>query len=378
MNWSIRVLMGFFILCLFQAAAAWSPEAELRLEFAQEGEPTKTRALFLIHDALQGRESLAPFLSTWSDRDRGWARNQYCSVYSYEYRSRGVRDLPESDVLAADLYDRIRRDKFIPAHPDEVNPRPKPVPENELQSAPQLAQKELEILIVGYGYGGLVARRLSQLAERDGLKVVGVACVGSPLDGLSTTELLLSFSIAERALALGLSHPLKSEEFFGLSSGWRSLVEIFEAPEPMAPSEGVRWLAYSGTSRLPNHPTDNVLYGARRRAADFRASGDGWCPQIATWGRLTGPIVWSASKESTSLHKELTSGSVEFLIAHLPDRETIDDYLWRRQQIEEFVRGDGEMEPLYIYWDERDNKHVLPQWREAYASRKGLYEMMWL
>ena len=50
-------------------------------------------------------------------------------------------------------------------------------------------------------------------------------------------------------------------------------------------------------------------------------------------------------------------------------------YLVRRQVIEQMIRGadDGEIPPIGVYWDER-----VPGWQNAYASRKGLYELMWL
>ena len=34
---------------------------------------------------------------------------------------------------------------------------------------------------------------------------------------------------------------------------------------------------------------------------------------------------------------------------------------------------DLEIPPIGVYWDER-----VPAWQNAYASRKGLYEMLWL
>jgi len=61
----------------------------------------------------------------------------------------------------------------------------------------------------------------------------------------------------------------------------------------------------------------------------------------------------------------------------LVDEQVIFAYLTRRQQIEDTVRGDGELPPIGVYWDERDLAGMQPSWRNAYASQKGLYEMMW-
>jgi pimeloyl-ACP methyl ester carboxylesterase len=355
----------------------------LRIEFAQEGEPSQPRALILIHDALQSRESLSTLLRLWGERDRSWARDQYCSVYSYEYQNSGLESLPTAAALAEDLYLKIRSDRFRRPYPDKVNPRVRPVPVNPPQPSPSLRSKKTELLLAGYGYGGLVARELSLLAKEDGLKVTRVAYVGTPLDGLSTLDLLLALSVPSRASKLGLPGPIGEDEFLNLSEGWQGLFTLYERASQLRRrfvpvlTETVFFGCY-GNHKRPTHPTDNVLYGRHRRLADITQSGDGLSPLPMNWGERTGPIDWVVQSHLEKVHHQsLAFESADFILTELVDRKVTYDYLWRRQQIEDYVRGDGEILPLYIYWDERDTKYVAPQWREAYASRKGLYEMMW-
>ena len=95
-------------------------------------------------------------------------------------------------------------------------------------------------------------------------------------------------------------------------------------------------------------------------------------------GLYTGPEPATPVQTTEGIAQgELEEKYIEVILTKLVDQKITFEYLWRRQQIDEFIRGDGEIEPLYIYWDERDNKYVAPQWREAYASREGLYKMMW-
>jgi hypothetical protein len=73
----------------------------------------------------------------------------------------------------------------------------------------------------------------------------------------------------------------------------------------------------------------------------------------------------------------LTESASTFVLKEALQLDLVYSYLARRQGIEEFVRGKVGEPPLYQYWDEREGEGLQAQYRGAYASRKGLYEMMW-
>jgi hypothetical protein len=350
----------------------------LSLEFAQEGEPEIPRAVILIHNAFESREDMSAILERWGSRS--WARDQYCSLYSYEYGKNGLYDLATPEKIANDLYGRIRSGTFKKGEADSVNPLKRTKPGDDRQ--PQATTRgETELTFVGSGYGGLVAREAARLARLDDRKVAKVVYLGSPLDGLSTIELLLGFTVSERAQALGLSRAISLADFSRLSPSWWHLTELSDPDAGWGSyfakvHDEALGVAAFGTANLPPHPTENVLYGRRRRITNDDRANDGFVPQPSVWGKQSGPIPWA--KEDVlqgTKQSEMTEQSAEFLIEHAVDIQITHGYLVRRQVIEQMVKGAGESEipPIGVYWDER-----VPGWQNAYASRKGLYEMMWL
>ncbi len=358
----------FFVTLLVTFSLQSSSGQTLMLEYAQEGDPQKPRALIVIHDALKDRESLSLFLRTWGDRDRGWARSQYCAVYTYQFES-GFEEMDTPEILAADLLERVQRHRVKTARSDSTNPYPKAMPSDARQPHPDLSNKDTEILIAGVGYGGLVARDFARQAKRENRVVSRVAFLSSPLDGLPLVRLLLAFP------------ELKSSS--SLSKGWDSLIRL--SGEARISREDFRdsyssshFVLATSVQRTDPHPTDNVLYGRGAPLPPDRKAGNGLFGFLSMLGLYTGPELETPVQTTEGIAQgELSEQFVEVLLAKLVDQRITYDFLWRRQQIEEFIRGDGGLEPLYIYWDERDNEYVVPQWREAYASRRGLYEMMW-
>ena len=145
MRWLLLILL------LFDLGLAQT----LTLEFAQEGDPTHPRALILIHNVMEERSAFKSILTAWDDRS--WARDQYCSVYSFEYRSGGTRDLVSSEELAKNLYSKIRSDQFKEGRSDEVNSNARPDPSDSRQPSPTLRDENVELLFVGFGYGSIQA-----------------------------------------------------------------------------------------------------------------------------------------------------------------------------------------------------------------------------
>lgn len=366
----MRILVVLLILSTACAANT------LSLEYAQEGEPEIPRALIVIHNVFESREDTAVLLQRWGERD--WARSQYCSLYVYEYTRNGLYDLETPEALGKDLYSRISRGTFRRGQPDEVNPALRTEPTDPRQPDPT-TRGDTELILVGSGYGGVVAREVARLARADERKVVRVAYLGSPLDGLTTTELLLGMTLPERARGLGLPRTLTKSEFDRLSPAWWSLVQLSDRFKGWGShfaevhSEALGVVGF-GTARLPFHPTDNVLYGRGRKLTGDDQQSDGFVPQASAWARHNGPIPWAREETLIGVeHSELTEKSNAFLIDWAVETQTTHSYLVRRQVIEETIKGDGELPPIGVYWDER-----VENWQNAYASAKGLYEMMWL
>jgi hypothetical protein len=354
----------------------------LTLEFAQEGEPSQPRALIIIHNINESREDLKNLFAAWATGS--WGRDQYCSLYCYEYDGNGLQSLVSSEKLSQDLYARIRSDNFDKGTPDAINPARRSAPTDGRQPAPRLRGENLQLLLAGSGYGGLVARRVALLVKADERKVQRVAYIGTPLDGLSTIDLLLGLQTVERAPLLGLDRAVEPEAVGNISPAWWSLTELFDEardwPEVFAPAhQGVQLVAAYASTLVPPHPSDNVLYGRyRSKSYSSPESHDGFLPQPLSWGRKTGPIAWlSETALPKTSHAALTEASADFVLKQALDRPVIFGYLAQRQVIEELVRGKVGEPPLYQYWDERDEQGMTPQWRGAYASRKALYEMMW-
>jgi len=369
--------------CVFLLLLTTSSGADtLRLEFAQEGDPEKPRALIVIHNTFENRDALKPFFQQWADRS--WGRDQYCSVYSYEYDNNGLYDLPTPEELGARLFSKIRSGSFKSGKPDDVNPSRRVSPTDHRQPEPEMKGENFELLLAGHGYGGLVARETARLANTSGIKVTRVAYIGTPLDGLSTVELILNLTVREKAVNLGLDQPLAPESLFRLSPGWWHLTELFNPnrdwPTYFAPAmTDVLAMAAYGENAPLSHPTDNVLYGRGRMVGVNRKETDGFVNQTSAWGQSTGPMPWLEETELAADHRTLTLSSSQFLLKKLVDQNMVFSYLTQRQVIEEKVRGEGEdaLEPLGVYWDERDLNGMIPQWRPKYASQKGLYEQMW-
>ncbi|MCA9796137.1 MAG: hypothetical protein KC910_30225 [Candidatus Eremiobacteraeota bacterium] len=367
-------------LALWLALALPAGAQTLRLEFAQEGEPQVPRAVIIIPDALSSRDELATLLQSWGTKS--WARDQYCSVYTFEYQRHGLFDLETSERLAKSLLNLARSDSFdASGGADEVNPYRRTRPSDHRQPTPTIRHCH-ELLLVGFGQGGLVARQLARMAPAARLKVTRVAYVGTPLDGLATIDLVQTLTIPERSAAMGLVRPLGPQELDRLSDAWWDLPRLFDyrrgwATYFTAAYQEVKSMALLGDYPRPLHPTDNVLYGRNHRVSLDGQGSDGMVPASLARGVKNGPAALVADQTLSGVHhRKLAERASEFLFKELIDREVTWDYLWRREGIEAFVRGRG-FDPIGIYWDERDNQATQPQWREAYATKKSLYELMW-
>ncbi|MGE0493198.1 MAG: hypothetical protein AB7S38_28570 [Vulcanimicrobiota bacterium] len=367
-------------LALWLALALPACAQTLRLEFAQEGDPQVPRALIIVHDALSNRAELSTLLEAWGTKS--WARDQYCSVYTFEYQRHGLFDLESSERLAKSLLAQARADSFdAGGGADEVNPFRRTRPSDHRQPSPTIRRCQ-ELLLVGFGQGGLVVRQVARMAPAANLKVTRVAYVGTPLDGLATLDLILTLTIPERCAPMGLVRPLAPDELERLSDSWWELTRLFDYRRGWAtyftPAyQEIKSMALLGDYPRPLHPTDNVLYGRNHRVSLDGQGSDGLVPTSLARGTKNGPVALVAEQTLSSVHhRQLSERAADFLFKELLDREVTWDYLWRREGIEAFVRGRG-FDPIGTYWDERDNQYTQPQWREAYATKKSLYEMMW-
>lgn len=361
-----------FVLILLLSTCCWADT--LTLEFAQEGDPGNPRALIVVHNMFENRDSLKPFLAAWSDRS--WARDQYCSVYCFEYRSGGLRDLRTPEEIGKSLYSKIRSGRYKKGRADDVNPNLRTEPTDERQPTPSL-KEDVELLFAGSGYGGLVVREAARLAKLDQRKTHRLAFLGTPLDGLSNIELVLGLTVPERSRSLGLSNPVSFGELSNLSTSWWLLTDVFHNAtkwsDYFAPLlQETRFYSGTGAFYTPFHPTDNVLYGKNRKVLNDGKNGDGFLPRPVTWGKESGPIAWIKETEldGTSFSQLSEKGGAVML--ELADKQLLHNYLAMREGIELAVKGEGELPPVGFYWDERHNRFM-----EAYASKKGLYEMMW-
>lgn len=354
---------------------------QLTLEFAQEGEPSQPRALVVIHNTFESRLDMKAFFEAWARNS--WARDQYCSVYCYQYDDNGLGTLGSRETLAADLYDRITSNNFDSGEPDDVNPARRALPSDSRQPRPELDDANLQLLLAGSGHGGLVARQVCLLASKTTHPVHRVGYIGTPLDGLSTIDLILGLT-TQRSSLLSLERPLSATQFESLAPAWWSLTNLFDPLEDWqkvfaSAHTGATVVAAYGARGPDPHPTDNVLLARYRPSSrDNKTWSDGWLPQSLAWGARTGPIPWAkeVTLESTR-HADLTEQSPTFVLTEVVDRQVTFGYLARRQIIEEAIGGMTEEPPLYRYWDERDADGMTPQWRDAYASPKELYELMW-
>ncbi len=355
---------------------------ELSLEYAQEGEPTQPRALILIHNAFEGRDSFQPFFTAWAHGS--WAREQYCSVYCYQYDDSGLADLGSSEELAKDLWQRIESDDVDEGEPDDINRTRRCTPTDTRQPRPNLSRDRVQLVLAGIGHGGLIARRVALLAQNAGRPAARAAYLGAPLDGLSTLDLVLGMTVPERAPLLGMERAVAPDRLAQLSPTWWQLPELYDDLKDwtavFAPAyQNTKMLGAFASTAVPSHPTDNALYG-RYRPAPRATTGwnDGWLPLALARAQKFGPVNWlSETVLNETSQAELTEKSAPFLLEKALDRPVLYDYLSRRQVIEDYVRERVGEPPLYLYWDERNSDGYVAQWRGAYASRRGLYQMMW-
>ena len=98
------------VLCLIIILTNFGLADSLNLEFAQEGEPEIPRAMIVIHNVFESREDMSALLQRWGSRS--WSRDQYCSLYTFEYNESGLYDLDTPESLAKDLYSRLRSGNF--------------------------------------------------------------------------------------------------------------------------------------------------------------------------------------------------------------------------------------------------------------------------
>ena len=347
----------------------------LTLEFAQEGDPGNPRALIVVHNIFEDRDAFKPFLAAWDDRS--WARDQFCSVYCFEYRDGGLSGLRSPEELGKELYSRISRGQFKKGRADDINPGRRPEPSDERQPDPSLKEENVQLLFAGYGYGGLVAREAALLAKKNQRKAGRVAYIGTPLDGLSTIDLILGLTVQERARNLGLSSAVSTSQMRSLSEGWWQLTSLFQNSEDWASYfapllQDTFFYAGYGTQARTFHPSENLLYGRNARIADDGKGSDGFLPIPVDWGKQTGPVSWIKETVLQQTPMADLTEKASAVTLELPDKEVLHAYLAMRENIETMVKGEGDLPPVGVYWDERHNR-----WMNAYASKKGLYEMMW-
>lgn len=355
-------------------------EPKLTLEFVQEGDPQQPRALILIHGGSQSRAKLSQLLQRWGEKS--WALRQYCSVYVYEYdASLSTMNLPEE--VASDLIARVSSDNFDSEAmaSDPVNPVRDVAVNDSRQPPPGLGSADL--IVLGFGVGGVVAREFALQASGKRLKVSRVAYAGSPLDGLTVMDLRLAASTPEGASALG------TKSVGQLSAGWLYLSELTDSLADWSEAfKGLRRLsnfaAYGRRGAAPRHPTRNVLYGRRAAFPDsLRADTDGLVLRPSATGVATGLggdslVAQLAVPDGNHAELQDTQEVYDFLTGELTDKQTIDGYLETRQNIEDYYRFVLEAPVVGSYWDERDDEFHAPQWRESYADALGLYYWMWL
>ena len=87
---------------------------------------------------------------------------------------------------------------------------------------------------------------------------------------------------------------------------------------------------------------------------------------------ITGPVSWIKETVLQQTPMADLTEKASAVTLELPDKEVLHAYLAMRENIETMVKGEGDLPPVGVYWDERHNR-----WMNAYASKKGLYEMMW-
>lgn len=366
--------MRTMFLLLLTTSLGWAQT--LHLEFAQQGDPKAPRALVVIHNSLESRDSLAEFFTQWADRN--WARSQYCSVYSYSYTASDLQNLAVPEVLAKDLSAKIRANAFVTGEPDQANKYRTSEPADARQPKPTLQGDNLEVMFAGFGYGGLIAREAVLQTKASGLRVRRVAYLGAPLDGVSAIDLILSLTVRQRAQSVGLPEALPSQQLTLLGPGWWHLVELFDRERDwpnyfQSAYHEVTSTGGLGKIALPYHASDNVLYGKNQVVGGADPRGDGLLAAPLTRGKNNGPGTLLEETTFKDLpHHQLSEKAGPAILTSLVDKEITHDYLARREAIELAVAGKGDIEPIGVYWDER-----VPGYKNAYASPKGLYEMMW-
>ena len=362
-----------FLLWLMLISATMGQE--LRIEYAQQGDPEKPRALIVVHDLSQSREDLGPFLKSWGTLS--WARAQYCSVYSYTYPAE-PEQVNSFEAVADSLLRFVLSNRFTIRDPDEVNPYATSEGFHGDQPDPSLRGEEVEFILVGQGFGGLVARKVCAELKRRERKVRSVGYLATPLDGLSTFEIVALFTQKERIQQLGYRHPFESwGRFRTLSPGLWQLAEVRDPSQGYAegfnPANEVAGFGVFGNEAKALYPQDNAMYG--RHSPVTSGGFDGLMATLTQFGPVNGPASFTESltlkqKPGVRLLKEAEAH--QFIYDKVIDQKTIFEYLERRLGIEESYRGEDN-EPLGTYYDERP----VAQWRNAYAPPDDLYKLMW-
>lgn len=350
---------------------------QLTLEFVQEGDPNNPRALIVVHASFADRESLKPFLERWGEKS--WVLRQYCSVYSYEYDAE-LGNLDEFEELGADLLSKVTGNNFDDdGEPDKANPyRDTQVDDNRQPEARFVADKT-QLIVVGHGVGGMVAREFALQAKEAGYEVTRVGFFGTPLSGWPLTDQIISMMDSLRAQAFGLGATVTEAQIRSLSEGWVELSRL-RTDGDQGDFEGMeRFGGYARQEEAPPRTAfSNVLYGPGTAVAgQARLESDGvfWKPVVL--GALGGASVGQlkATLEIVNLlHKELLEypDLFTFVTETVLDYELLEGFLASRANIEAYYKGLGEP-PHGLYWDER-----IDIFEDVFSYPKGLYQFMWL
>ncbi|MBI3926552.1 MAG: hypothetical protein HY319_13510 [Armatimonadetes bacterium] len=345
------------ILGLLVMTGASAGAGGLTLVATQEGDPNSPRALILIHAAPGSEGDFDALVERWQ---QSWGVRQHCSIYVFSYKN-GLTEMPSMSQLGADLAGQIETGSFKSSGRavTQLDGR---------QPQPQLG-RNVELILVGHGVGGLVATAAADALSARGIKVSRRSYYGSRT--FNYLEFLVLMAQKETASALGA--PRATEAVLrALSAGWREVAGApLEGPNGQAsaaaPPSGTP--AYGKQSRAPGRlPVDNVLYGTGTRVTEERRRDTDRVVEIPTQpAEETGYIM-------DRLNKELLGGkeAYSFLIQKSINPQDWSDYLMRRAKIESYFARAGATQNG-TYFDER-SEQMLP----AFAPPAELYFYMWL
>lgn len=368
------------LLCLLLLAVTTAPAAaqNLRLEYAQQGDPQNPRALILIHGAFTDRTSLRPVLAQWGAKS--WALAQYCSVYSYQYPA-DLTNLKSFDDTAGDLLNRIENNSFnSQGSPDQANPHRETRVYDNRQPKPtfKAGTNGTHLLVVGVGVGGIVAAYFANQAVAAGYTVDRVGVFDSPVSGIPTSELMIAMEDPTSAQAWGTSS-MTGATVLTMSQGWQDLGRLrLKPPKFTMPKTEFYATWDKQTALLPRTPFDNVLYGAGTPITkSARLETDGVIRKPVALGTLGGlPLAIKGNQPLVGpLHKDvLTSPDLYTYLTHtIVDWKVIEDYLAGRANVEFYYQAFLGAKPHGLYWDDRYNVY-----KDVYSDPRGLYYYMWL